>query len=233
MKTLTRLALVSALVGTLGLAGKRQTVYKQQIQPQVGIIPQHHSTILLVSSSTQPSLSQSLGSEKLVVSEQPAAPEKNPPGDIPDTQAFVTYSSTSGGYKLEVPEGWARRTNDKNVSFIDKLDGVKVTLTSETTAPTARSSKTKQVAELEKAGRAVKVVNVKDVQLPSGPAVLVKYTSNSEPDPVTGKQVRLENNSYLFFKNGKLATLRLWAPIGADNLDQWQRMSRSFRWLVA
>jgi hypothetical protein len=58
MKTLTRLALVSALVGTLGLAGKRQTVYKQQIQPQVGIIPQHHSTILLVSSSTQPSKSE-------------------------------------------------------------------------------------------------------------------------------------------------------------------------------
>jgi hypothetical protein len=51
------------------------------------------------------------------------------------------------------------------VSFIDKLDGVKVTLTSETTAPTTRSSKIKQVAELEKSGRAVKVVNVKDVQL--------------------------------------------------------------------
>ena len=183
-----------------------------------------------VSSSTQLSLSQSPVSEKTVVS-QPVAAEQNPPGDIPDTQAFVTYSSTPGGYKLEVPEGWARRTNDKNVSFIDKFDGVKVTVTAQTIAPTARSVKTNQVA-LENSGRAVRVVNVKDIQLPSGPAVLVEYTSDSSPNPVTGKHVRLENNSYLFFKNGKLATLRLWSPLGADNVDQWQRMSHSFRWLV-
>jgi len=69
------------------------------------------------------------------------------------------------------------------------------------------------------------------VQLHGKPAVLMVYTSNSDPDPVTGKQVRLENNAYLFFKNGKLATLRLWAPLGADNVDQWKLISRSFRWV--
>jgi len=166
-----------------------------------------------------------------LISEQPVAPEKNPPGDIPDTQVFVTYRSSSGGYQLKVPEGWARRTNGKNVSFIDKLDGVEITITDETTAPTAATAKTKQVAELEKSGRAVKVVNVKDIQLPGGLAALINYTSNSNPDSVTGKQIRLENSNYLFFKQGKLATLRLWAPQGADNVDQWQLISRSFRWL--
>lgn len=35
------------------------------------------------------------------------ATETNPPGDIPDTQAFVDYSSTAG-YGVKVPEGWAR-----------------------------------------------------------------------------------------------------------------------------
>jgi hypothetical protein len=167
----------------------------------------------------------------LLISEQPVAPEKNPPGDIPDTQVFVTYRSRSGGYQLKVPEGWARRTNGNNVSFIDKLDGVEITVTAETTAPTAATAKTKQVAELKKSGRAVKIVNVKDVQLPGGLAVLINYTSNSNPDSVTGKQIRLENSNYLYFKQGKLATLRLWAPQGADNVDQWQLISRSFRWL--
>ena len=68
------------------------------------------------------------------------------------------------------------------------------------------------------------------VTLPGGNAILVDYTSNSEPDAVTGKQVRLENNAFIFYNNGKLATLTLWAPVGADNVDQWKRMSESFRW---
>ncbi|MGH2412659.1 MAG: hypothetical protein ACRDEA_02975, partial [Microcystaceae cyanobacterium] len=86
-----------------------------------------------ISSSKQPSPSR----ESPVASEPPVAPEKNPPGDIPDTQVFVTYSSPPGGYQLKVPEGWARRTHEKNVSFIDKLDGVEVTLRNATAAPTA------------------------------------------------------------------------------------------------
>jgi hypothetical protein len=86
------------------------------------------------------------------------------------------------------------------------------------------------VADLQRSGRAVQVNKVQDVQLPSGSAVLVDYSSNSDPDPVTGKQVRLEDNAYLFYKDGKLATLVVWAPQGADNVDQWQQMAQSFRW---
>jgi hypothetical protein len=47
---------------------------------------------------------------------------------------------------------------------------------------------------------------------------------------VTGKQVRLENNFYLFLKNGKLALLTLWAPLGSDNVDQWNLIANSFKW---
>jgi hypothetical protein len=86
------------------------------------------------------------------------------------------------------------------------------------------------VADLQRSGRAVQVNSVQAVQLPAGAAVQVDYASNSDPDPVTGKQVRLENNAYLFYNNGKLATLTLWAPQGADNVDQWQQMAQSFRW---
>ncbi len=182
-----------------------------------------------VQSSIPPAVIQTPETQKSTT-EQPVVPEKNPPGDIPDNQAFVAYSSASGGYKLEVPEGWARRTDGKNVSFTDKFDGVKVAVTNEANPITAATVQTQQVAKLKASGRAVQVVNVKDIQLPGGKAVLIEYTSNSEPDGVTGKQIRLENNSYLFFKNGKVATLTVFAPQGADNVDQWQRISRSFRW---
>jgi hypothetical protein len=129
-----------------------------------------------------------------------------------------------------VPEGWARTDTGADVRFVSKLDGVQVSITTASAAPTAASAQAGQVADLLRSGRAVQVTMVQDVQLRAGPAVLVAYTSNSDPDPVTGKQVRLENNAYLFYKNGKLATLTLWAPLGADNVDQWQQMAQSFRW---
>jgi hypothetical protein len=162
--------------------------------------------------------------------ETPVAPEQNPTGDIPDSQAFITYRPADGQYQIEVPEGWARSSQGSEVSFVDKLDGVKVALGQALSAPTAASAQANEVAALLKSGHAVQVDNVQDVQLPSGPAVLISYNSNSEPDPVTGKQVRLKNNMYLYFHNGRLATLTLRAPLGADNVDQWQRISQSFRW---
>lgn len=163
--------------------------------------------------------------------EQPVAPENNPAGDIPDTQVFVKYSSPSGGYQLEVPEGWARTENGPNVNFADKLDGVKVTIVDAPAAPTA-SEVNSNFAGItgEKSARAVQIGRVQTVQLAGGQAVFAEYTSNSEPNSVTGKQVRLENNAYLFYRSGKLAVLIMWSPLGADNVDQWQRMSGSFQW---
>jgi hypothetical protein len=166
----------------------------------------------------------------VVQGETPIAPEKNPPGDIPDTQVFVQYNSAEGGYQLEVPEGWARSEQGTNVSFVDKLDGVKVMISQAVSAPTADSVRTNELAVLLESVRAVQVDKVQDVRLSAGPAVLVEYSSNSDPDPVTSKQVRLENQMYLFFQNGRLAALTLWAPLGADNVDQWQRIAQSFRW---
>lgn len=162
--------------------------------------------------------------------ETPVPPEMNPIGDIPDSQVFVQYHSVQGGYLLDAPEGWARSTQGPDVNYVDKLDGVRVTVTQATTAPTAGSVQTNQVAALLKSGRAVQVAGVRDVQLPGGAGVLVDYSSNSDPDPVTGKQVRLENQMFLFFHNGHLASLTLWAPLGADNADQWWRISHSFKW---
>lgn len=161
--------------------------------------------------------------------EQPIAPEKNPPGDIPDSQVFVTYASPLG-FSLKIPEGWARSDRADGVSFVDKLNGIAITVTKAADAPTLSNVKSDYVQTLEKAGHAVKVSEVKTIQLPSGQAIQIVYSSNSAPNPVTSKQVRLENNRYLYFKDGKLVALDLYAPFGADNVDQWQLMSRSFQW---
>jgi hypothetical protein len=162
--------------------------------------------------------------------EKPVAPEQNPPGDIPDNQAFVKYLSSQGGYELVVPEGWARRAKGMDVTFTDKLDGLSITISNQTKAPDLENIRTNQAEMLKKAGRAVDIKSIKDSKRANGPAVLVVYQSNSEPDPVTNKQVRLENNAYYYYKNGKLAELTLWAPVAADNVDQWNKISNSFRW---
>jgi hypothetical protein len=186
--------------------------------------------ILVVASGAMFFLPMPIGIVPGLSAEKPVQAEKNPPGDIPDSQVFVDYSSPQG-FTLKVPEGWARSDRADGASFVDKLDGVVVFVSKADSAPTVESVKATYVQEFEKAERAVKIGSVKQVSLPAGAAIRIVYTSNSEPNQVvTNKQVRLENERYLYFKDGKLATLELYAPKGADNVDQWQLMSRSFRW---
>jgi len=169
------------------------------------------------------------GAVPVTSTEPPIAPEGNPPGDIPDTQAFVRFSSTSG-YSIEIPEGWARTGNGASVTFISNLDGVRVDVVASPSAPMAAGTGTTEARQIQAQGRAVSITSTSDVTLPSGKAVLITYESNSEPNPVTQKQVRLTNEAYVMFGNGKRALVTFWAPKGADNADQWNRMSRSFRW---
>src|SRR5438128_4444210 len=84
--------------------------------------------------------------------------EKNPPGDIPDDQVFVSYTSSVGGYSLKVPEGWARSEKGADVDFIDKLDGVEVVVASAIAAPTAKDV----TAGLAKPEKAVRVVSTSE-----------------------------------------------------------------------
>jgi len=171
------------------------------------------------------------GEAAIKPTESAVAPEVNPPGDIPDSQGFVSYTNSTGGYKLDVPEGWARTENGASATYVNKFDGVKVDVVPASTPPTASSVRANEARTIQSQGHAVTITGVSDVTLPGGKAVLVKYTSNSELDPVTNKRIRLENETYIFFRNGKEAMLTLWAPQGADNVDQWQRMAKSFRWL--
>lgn len=157
------------------------------------------------------------------------APEKNPPGDIPDDQVFITYKSPNG-FSLKVPEGWSRKDAPEGVSFADKYGTIDVAVTASSATPTVASVRAGEAAELEKTGHAVKISSIKEVRLASGPAIEIIYSSNSEPNPVTNKRIRLENQRFLMAHAGKLAAVTFSAPMGADNADQWKLMSNSFRW---
>ncbi|MGX6566884.1 hypothetical protein [Cupriavidus necator] len=161
--------------------------------------------------------------------QRPAAAEKSPPGDIPDSQVFVTYVSPSG-FVLKVPEGWARTERQDGARFVDKYNAIDVAVATKPTVPTAASVAEHEAVDLAKLGHAVKIQAIRNVTLRAGPAILVVYRSNSEPNPVTNKPLRLESNRYLIHRNGKLVTLDFSAPLGADNADQWKFMSNSFQW---
>src|SRR5690349_3128905 len=170
------------------------------------------------------------GATAIPTRENPVAPETNPVGDIPDSQVFVNYVASPGNYSLDVPEGWARTNNGSDVRFVDKFDGLSISITETASAPTADSVQKNETATLKAAGHAFEVGKVTEMDLPGGHAMKIASTVNSEPDPVTGKQVRLEEDIYIFFQNGTEAMLKLWPPQGADNVDQWKRISERFQW---
>jgi hypothetical protein len=156
-------------------------------------------------------------------------PETNTPGDIPDSQVFVTYTSPAG-FSIKVPEGWARTERPDGASFADKYGTVDISLTRPAVASTFKQASQEEAGRLAKSGHAVRISAIHRIALPAGPAMQIVYTSNSEPNAVTDKQIRLESNRYLLDQPGREVALTFSAPAGADNADQWQLMARSFRW---
>jgi hypothetical protein len=88
----------------------------------------------------------------LAAAAQPLKPEKNPPGDIRDSQVFVGYSSALG-FSLKVPQGWARQDLPDGAAFADKYGRITVSETTRTSAPDLGTL----VPEVEKSARAVSV----------------------------------------------------------------------------
>ena len=164
-----------------------------------------------------------------VRAETPITPEVSPPGDIPDNQSFVTFTSPIG-YSIKVPEGWARKDDDTKTTFSDKYNHVLLQLGEAVQPIDEVYAKSTLIPDLQKNGRAVDKVAIKTMALKSGAVVVLDYDSNSEPNAVTNKQVREENESLYYVKDKKLVTLTLSAPKGADNIDQWLFMANSFRW---
>ena len=119
----------------------------------------------------------------------PGAPEKSPPGDIPDNQAFVTYSPPGGRFAVKVPEGWARTTASGGAtSFTDKLNTVTVESVNSGRAADRRRGARDGSAELARTVKAVRGREGDAVTRKAGTAVRMTYLADAPPDPVTGKR---------------------------------------------
>jgi len=143
----------------------------------------------------------------------------SPPGDISDTQAYVTYHSRVG-YKVLAPEGWSRNVAGSNVSFVSNYNGESVTV-----AP-----KSDPLGSVRRLFAGVANVRTSNARVGNVATTLIRFSSRSKSDAVTGRSIELDNASYVFKRGSQQAILNLWAPKGSDNVDQWQKIVRSFTW---
>ncbi|MFF2511120.1 hypothetical protein, partial [Streptomyces sp. NPDC058086] len=156
--------------------------------------------------------------------------ESNPPGDIPDNQAYVVFRPSGGAFTVKVPEGWARTGQGGTTVFADKLNRVEIAAASASSAPTVTSVDSGVVPRLR--GQVPKFggPKVSQVNRHAGSAVLLKYQGDSAADPVTGKVVRDAFERYAFYRQGHEVDLTLSGPVNADNVDPWRIVSDSFSW---
>ena len=159
----------------------------------------------------------------------PNAPETLPPGDIPDTIAYVPYAAPGRGLTLSTPEGWSRKSTPDGVTFTDKLNTVQLVDTHAPGPITVASAQHTEVPKLAANLKGFKLQSVSVVSRPAGAAVRIKYLGYSRPDPVTGKFGVLAFERYEFFHQGREVSLVLSSPLGSDNVDPWRNVTRSLR----
>jgi hypothetical protein len=149
-------------------------------------------------------------------------------GDIPDNQVFLVFHDTAAGYSMKYPEGWSQSGAGRDVTIRDKNNLVHVSIASGG-APTP-ASVTAQLHALERSQPTLRFRAPHIVQIGSSMAVKVLYTTQSPPNPVTGRRVKLIVDRYALARGGRVATVDLGTPVGVDNVDAYRLMIESFRW---
>jgi hypothetical protein len=149
-------------------------------------------------------------------------------GDIPDNQNFLTLSDRRLRVSMLYPEGWTVQHAASGMSIKDKNNLVRITL-ARGSAPTTASVQA-QLATLRRSSSGLTAGSPRMVSLKSGSAVKVTYTTQSAPNPVTGKQVTLTVDRYELAHAGRVAIVDLGTPVGVDNIDAYKRMIESFKW---
>ena len=129
-------------------------------------------------------------------------------GDIPDNQIYLLFHSKAG-WSIKYPEGWAQSGSSSAAVFRDKNNIV-------------RNDPSLQQARITSAP--------KRMTIGDSPVIKVVYSTQSAPNPVTGKRVTLTVDRYYFSRAGNVATIDLGTPVGVDNVDAYRLMSESFRW---
>lgn len=156
--------------------------------------------------------------------------EVNPAGDIPDNQAFVPYTPSTGKFTVTVPEGWARTDTATGVLFTDKYNSIRVETRPATSAPTTASVRSSEVPTLSGSAANFQLGNLTTVSRKAGTAVLLTYHADTPANAVTGKVTTAAFERYIFFKAGTEVLITVGAPAGGDNVDPWRTVTDSLRW---
>jgi hypothetical protein len=146
-------------------------------------------------------------------------------GDIPDNQVFLVFRDGGAGYSIKYPEGWAQQGSAGRVTFRDKNNVVRIVVGKgprPSTASVRADVSNLSGVRVESAAQAI--------SLGSTPAVKVVYSTESAPNAVTGKRVKLVVDRYYLWKSGRRAVVDLGTPQGVDNVDAYRLMIESFRW---
>jgi hypothetical protein len=150
-------------------------------------------------------------------------------GDIPDNQVFLVFTNPSERYSIKYPEGWTQSGGGRQVTFRDKNNLVRVQI-DPGPAPTP-ASVAAQLNTLKTADPTLSFHPPQTVTIGSSSAVKAAYTTESAPNPVTGKRVLLIVDRYELTHAGRVATVDLGTPKGVDNVDAYRMMIQSFHWL--
>lgn len=151
-------------------------------------------------------------------------------GDVPDNQIFLVYTDSAAGFAMKYPEGWTQSGRSRAVTFRDKNNLVRVVVSAGGSAPTPA----KVAADLNALKSSDPTLTYQPpqlIRLPAGSAIKATYTTESAPNPVTGKRVKLIVDRYVLASAGRVATVDLGTPVGVDNVDAYRMMIKSFRWL--
>jgi hypothetical protein len=145
-------------------------------------------------------------------------------GDIPDNQVFVVFTDSTARYAMKYPEGWAQSGGGNRVVIRDKNNIVRIVVRQGTASAASALQELHSLSD-------VTVVHAPRIQkLPGGQAVKAVYSSQSAPNPVTGKRVTLQVDRYYLRHGGRVAIVDLGTPVGVDNVDAYRLMIESFRW---
>jgi hypothetical protein len=161
--------------------------------------------------------------------EAPSDAQSAATGDIPDNQAFLTFTDPSAGYSIRYPEGWTRTGGSGEVTFKDRANVIHVAVAA--AAPPTPAAAAAAVARMRSTDPTIAAGGAPQrVTIDGSPVVKFTYTRLSKPDPVTGKRLPITIDRYEYARGGKTAIVDLGTPKGVDNVDAYRMISRSFRW---
>ena len=149
-------------------------------------------------------------------------------GDIPDNQAFLVFRNRSAGYSIKYPEGWTTVGSGRDLKISDKNNVVHI-VAGTGPAPTPQTA-SGQLAKLKRATPSLKITSQPRVVTIKGKQVVKSgYSTESAPNPVTGKRVLLLVDRSQLVNKGKPVTVDLGTPKGVDNVDAYRMMIESFK----